>query len=233
MIEYCYDVYSQNGEDGLIEELLNRIKDVPKYFVEFGGWDGFHCSNVANLRENKGWDGVMFELDGNRVLSSPNIKLYDQAITSKNINSVFKKYKVPFNFGVLSIDIDGDDYYVWKKLKKEYKPAIVVIEYNFALSNDIPMVYEEQGLSQNKENVHNNYFNCNMLAMVYLGISKQYTPVEVINCNIIFVRNDLVKQTGIKKLSAKDFIKKHETKELSEMRALKTDNVKNRTWLHL
>jgi len=233
MEKYLKDVYSQNGEDGIIDEIINRVGSIPKYFVEFGAWDGFHCSNAANLRENKGWDGVMFELDGNKVLENKNenIKLYDQAITSENINQVFKDHNVPSSFGLLSIDIDVDDWYVWKALNKKYKPFIVVIEYNYHLDNAEPMVYVEQGLNQTRSNVHHNYFNSNLLAMCELGISKGYIVAAVVNCNIIFVRKDLQNKVGIEPLSARGVVKKYESKDLCVEREYKTEKIKHsREW---
>ena len=228
MEKYIKDVYSQNGEDGIIQELLNRIGSINKYFVEFGAWDGFHCSNAANLRENYGWTGVMFELDGNKAVEG---LVYDQAITSENINEVFKTHNVPATFGLLSIDIDGDDWYVWKALNKKYKPYIVVIEYNYHLDNTDPMVYIEQGLNQTRSNVHHNYFNSNLLAMCELGIKKGYIVAAVINCNIIFVRKDLQNKVGIEPLSARGVVKKYESKELSAEREYKTEKIKHsREW---
>ncbi len=228
MTEYAHDIYSQNGEDGIIEEIINRIGTVPKYFVEFGGWDGFHCSNAANLRENKGWVGVMFELDGNKAVEG---LVYDQAITSENVNEIFETYNVPGVFGLLSIDIDGDDYYVWKKLDKKYNPAIVVIEYNYHLDNSEPMIYIEQGLNQTRSNVYHNYFNSNLLAMCELGISKGYVVAAVVNCNIIFVRKDLQKRAGIESLTASDVVKKYESRELKEEREYKTEKIKYMGWV--
>ena len=206
MLEFKRNVNSQFGEDGIIEELVNRLQP-PKFYVEFGAWDGLHLSNVANLRDSHGWKGRMFELDGNRVLKqfkAQEWNLFDQSIYSDNINQVFNKHNVPPNFGVLSIDIDGDDYYVWKALDKKYRPEIVVIEFNNHLPNTETLIYQEQKEKQNKFNIHRYYYNCNLKAMLELAEMKGYTFVCNTQCNAIFVLN--FDKLGIPKKSKEEIL---------------------------
>ena len=174
----------------------------------------------------------MFEMDESKVFENKNngIKLYAETITSDNINKVFKKYNVPKDIGLLSIDIDGDDWYVWNKLDKKYKPSIVIIEYNFALDNSFPMIYIEQKEKQTRSNVHNNYFNCNLLAMANLGVSKGYSIACVVHCNIIFIRNDLFNNIGIQYLTPLEIVDKYENESIRAMREIKTNLIKNLEW---
>lgn len=126
--------YSQNGEDGIIQEILNRISLVPDYFVEFGVESGLEC-NGRFLYES-GWKGMMIEGNENfyRQLRNNydihNLRTVHSFITKDNIVDIFKNNLVPKDLGLLSIDIDGNDYWVLKEILKEYKPIVIVAEYN-------------------------------------------------------------------------------------------------------
>lgn len=113
--------HSQNGEQGIIDEALKRIKPTLKVAVEFGGADGYYCSNTAHLRE-QGWKVNMYDL--NEVPDLVTAK----EITVKNINELPK-------CTVLSIDTDGADYLLWKAYNG--KPDIMIIEINSGLNPDI------------------------------------------------------------------------------------------------
>ena len=67
--------FCQNGEDGVIEYIFKVVSPMNKYYVEFGGWDGIHLSNTANLRINNGWNGLLLEGNKDKVLSMKNPKL--------------------------------------------------------------------------------------------------------------------------------------------------------------
>jgi hypothetical protein len=141
---YGFNVHSQNGEDGIIQECLTRIGLGKGVAVEFGGADGFFCSNTAILRKF-GWVVHMYDLE-------PNSHVEMLAITPENVNELPK-------CDVLSIDIDGNDYAVWREY--EGKPAIVVIEIN---SSYKPGVYI---ISDPAEGT-------TYTPMVELGLSKGY-----------------------------------------------------------
>ena len=118
-------VYSQGGEDGVLQRLFERIGIRHRYFVEFGAWDGLHLSNSANLRLHHDWAGLLMEgsdrADGELV--------HRERVDAENIESLFDRYGVPWDFDLLSIDIDGNDYWVWKALDR-YQPRVVIVEYN-------------------------------------------------------------------------------------------------------
>jgi len=167
-------------------EIFNRIKIFNKFYIEFGAWDGLILSNTANLRLNKKWDGILFELDICKVNSVKLSNLYCEKISSDNINEIFRKYKVPFDFGLLSIDIDGNDSYCWQSLSDEYKPNIVIIEFNPGLPNKIPIRIKE-----NEADVNRGYFGSNINHLYDLGINKGYEFVTITDWNIIFIRKEL------------------------------------------
>ena len=128
-------IISQNGEDGIIEAIFHRIGTINKYYVEFGVEDGLQC-NTGYLAAFKDWSGLMIESNikmykklVNNYSHLPKIKIAHHYITKDNINTVFREMNVPNEFDLLSIDIDGNDYWVWKALQ-DYKPRVVIIEYN-------------------------------------------------------------------------------------------------------
>lgn len=130
--------YSQNGEDGMIEEILRRI-GVPKdgYFVEFGANDGSE-TNCGYLAFYKRWGGLFieplaepFETLKKNFEKFPAVRCVKSMVTPENIEAVFEEAYVPKTLDLLSIDIDGEDYWVWKALEK-WRPKVVVIEYNAA-----------------------------------------------------------------------------------------------------
>jgi hypothetical protein len=202
---YKKKVFCQLGEDGIIEEIFKTIGTTNKYYVEFGGWDGIYLSNTANLRINKGWTGLLLEGNKDKVLSVENrqeLNLQHEWITKDNINQLFDKYNVPKSFDFLSIDIDGDDYYVWKALN--YKPRVVVIETNPGICNDVPLT-----IIEGKTNVHNNnYFGANLHAFLDLANEKGYTFLTIDEYNVFFILNDEFSKFNIEKLSKLEILNK-------------------------
>jgi hypothetical protein len=157
--KYAHNVYSQNGEDGILLEIFMRIGGASTA-VEFGAADGYWCSNIRNLMDNYGFDGCQFDIE----TTNPEVKKI--AITPENVND-----ELPEKCDLLSIDIDGNDFNVWRAYKG--RAEVVVIEIN----SDIPpdqKVYDK-GTS---------YF-----PMVLLGIAKGYTLLCHTG-NLIFIRNE-------------------------------------------
>jgi hypothetical protein len=117
--------YSQGGEDGVLLRLFEKIGIRHRYFVEFGAWDGVHLSNTANLRLNHGWSGLLLEgsdrADGELVKRAH--------VHAENVEALFRENDVPRDFDLLSIDIDGNDYWVWKAIES-FTPRVVIVEYN-------------------------------------------------------------------------------------------------------
>lgn len=130
-------IYSQSGEDGSLACLFDTIGEQSRYFVEFGAKDGIQDSNTANLRLHGGWEGLLMDGDppggvppGEGALSSATEARVQQAFLDvENVNELFLRYGVPSEFDLLSIDIDGNDYWVWDALV-DFQPRVVVIEYN-------------------------------------------------------------------------------------------------------
>jgi hypothetical protein len=195
-------LFSQNGEDGVLNAILTAIGDSVRYFVEFGVGDGWSC-NCRLLAEAFDWSGLFLETGLNdfsflkqRYVNSRRVKCENIAVTPSNINQLFKKHNVPEKFGVLSIDIDGQDYWTWKALDEDYQPDVVVIEYNSALDPFISLVEEQDlqsGFSLGK------HWGASQKALVDLGMKKGYrlVHIEMAAVNLFFVREKTIQEKQI------------------------------------
>jgi hypothetical protein len=181
MVNIDQKIHSQNGEDGVLQEIYKNIGVKTKYFVEFGVEDGREC-NTRYLREHCGWTGLM--MDGR--FENKLINLQKEFITAENINDLFDKYEVPFEFDLLSIDIDGNDYWIWQKI--DHKPRVVIIEINADLGYT-----DKKVMRYNPEHVWagDYYYGASIQALIDLGKSKGYSLVYVErHCvNAFFVLN--------------------------------------------
>lgn len=181
-----YKIYSQNGEDGVISKIFDSIGLTNKFFVEFGVENGTEC-NTRHLREKLGWSGLMMDGSHENLV----INLRKEFITAENIVSLFEKYKVPIEFDFLSLDIDFNDWYVWKAISKKYSPRVVCIEYNSSHlpGEDKVVKYDPNGCWDGT-----NYFGASYTALVNLANSIGYTIVyaENMGVNLFFIRNDVL-----------------------------------------
>ena len=192
LLGYRKNVYSQNGEDGVVGELVKRFELKTGWFCEFGAWDGQHGSNTFNLLRN-GWRGVMIEGRPRRYrkLARTAAKYPDRLITRcayvtsepgpESLDGLLSDTPIPTDFELLSIDIDGPDWHVWNSLTT-YTPKIVIIEIN---SSYLPGVSAVHGESQGSS----------FSATVELGRRKGYQAVCHTG-NLFFVRDDLVDRLG-------------------------------------
>jgi hypothetical protein len=194
----CYEqrVFSQNGEDGIIKEILHRIGVKHGLFVEIGVEDGREC-NCARLVREAGWSGVFLEampemwanLQEN-YRAFPGVRCKQAAVTSRNIEQLLAAHDVPDDFDLLSIDIDGNDYWVWQAVQR-WQPRVVVIEYNAAFPPPTRWVMEEN-VDHRWDGT--NYYGASLTSLVLLGRQKGYTLVgtDSRGINAFFVRCELV-----------------------------------------
>jgi hypothetical protein len=143
------NVYSQLGEDGVISKILEVVPARNRWCVEFGAWDGIYLSNVCNLIRNQSYSAVLIEANkkkfkelqanyGNRTDVHVLNKLVGFS-SNDNLDSILQPLPIPVDFDFLSIDIDGNDYHVWKAIR-HFKPKIVCVEYNHTIPTEIEFV---------------------------------------------------------------------------------------------
>ncbi len=185
---YERSVYSQNGEDGILSKLVQLIHPKPGFCIEFGAFDGVTGSNTYMLRR-QGWDCLLLD----RGYDVPEYKLRKEYITAQNINQLFEKYNVPGQVDLMSIDIDFNDFYIWKAMEEKYNASIVLIEYNASIppTEDKVVKYHPYYIGDGT-----NYFGASILAMYRLGRAKGYSLVyaEETGTNLFFVRDEIIEE---------------------------------------
>ena len=129
-------VFSSAGEDGVIEKIFSIIEPTTKYSVEFGAGNGIRASNTRNMIINDGWSSLQIEGDPARARelaknfnAFPKVKAVEAWVWPGNIEILFEENGVPRDFDFLVIDIDSNDYYVWRAIQS-FRPKVVMIEVN-------------------------------------------------------------------------------------------------------
>jgi hypothetical protein len=187
---FARDVHSQCGEDGIIEAILARLPEHDRWAVEFGAWDGISLSNTAALAD-RGYARILIESDRarfkaltERFAPEPKTKPIFAAVGWEGVDTldvILNDTRVPRGFDVLSIDIDGNDYHVWKAIQV-YRPKLVVVEFNPTIRNGVEYVQEPVvGLRR----------GASISSLVALGKAKGYELAATTEFNAIFVRSAL------------------------------------------
>lgn len=200
--ETGFRVFSQYEEDGMLLYLFSLIGMNHKTFVEIGSDDGIN-SNCANLAFNFGWHGLF--LDGNETAIKRGRRFYQKyphpwmyqptfrcaRVTAENINDLVSEAGLSGDIGLLSVDVDGNDYWIWKALT-DVSPQVVIIETHVDLGlRNIVVPYDPNYSFPGK---HPLYHGASPLAMVKLAKEKGYRLVGAneLGFNFIFLRNDLL-----------------------------------------
>lgn len=195
LTEFELRCFSQNGEDGVIGEVLARVGKTTPFFVEFGSDRGVQ-GNCLFLADVLGWEGLFIEANppryrslARKYASQGRVTTMNAMVTPETIEQLFDRADVPQEFAVLSIDVDGQDYWIWQALER-YRPCLVVIEYNAALPPDRELV---QPLGYPVGWDGSDYFGASLAALCALAARKNYQLVhtELAAVNAFFVRADL------------------------------------------
>lgn len=136
---YRRDVTSQWGEDGIIAEIFRRIGVQSRLCVEFGAWDGKYLSNTWDLWHNHGWRAILIEGDPSKhaelsssVSAFPGVRAHCAYVAAEGetaLDAILDRLGVESPPDLLSIDIDGDDYWVLAAIER-FLPRVLVVEYN-------------------------------------------------------------------------------------------------------
>lgn len=186
--------FSQNGEDGVIAEIMRRIGVAHATFVEFGIESGAE-GNCVYLAEARGWSGLFMEGDSDhfarlerRYRDRDRIQTVKAMVGPDNINDLIRSAGFDDDLDLLSIDIDGNDYWVWEAVDV-VTPSVVCIEYNAHVAYGVRAV---QPFDPNAHWNGSSYYGASLAALEDLGREKGYTLVhtELAGVNAFFVRND-------------------------------------------
>jgi hypothetical protein len=197
LVRYGYKVYSQNDEDGIIAEIFRRIGTTNRTFIEFGVETGVECNTAKLLVE--GWRGLWIESNAASAaairrefapfIAGGKLVLEESLVTAENINALIGRSGFSGEIDFLSVDIDGNDYWVWKAIDV-VNPRVVAIEYNAALRPPMALVVPYQADAQWDGS---NHYGASLEALVRLGTAKNYRLVgcSIAGVNAFFVRADL------------------------------------------
>ena len=163
---YERSVHSQGGEDGVLAQIFDAIGVENRFFVEFGAWDGRRLSNTADLRLSHGWSGLLMDGDPERVSEV----VCQEFVTAENVEALFAKHEVPHRFDLLSIDIDGNEYWIWKAIR-DWRPRVVVIEYNVFFGRNVSKTMPYDPTHRWDETM---FHGASLLALEKLGREKGY-----------------------------------------------------------
>ncbi|MEJ8572832.1 hypothetical protein [Microbaculum marinum] len=189
-----YKVYSEGYEDGMIAEVFRRIGTTSRRFIEFGVQSGLECNTTFLLVQ--GWSGAWIEgsaasaREARTAFASFPVEIHNDFVTAENADELISRLADEAEPDLLSIDIDSNDYWVWKAITS-VRPRLVVIEYNATLPPHVrkTMAYDPRNTWDG-----GNYFGASLGALAALAETKGYALVgcSPAGVNAFFVRDDLL-----------------------------------------
>jgi len=194
-----FRVFSQWDEDGIIQYLIHHLPIRSKTFIEFGVED-YEESNTRFLLFKDHWQGMVLdanELDirfiqEDRLYWEFDLQAKQTWITRENVDSLVASAGFPRDVGLLSVDIDGNDYWVWEAIRS-IQPFIVIIEYNAIFGLHPVSVPYKEDFSKLSAHYSGLYYGCSLAALCHLAKQKGYIFVgkNAWNHNAFFVRADI------------------------------------------
>lgn len=196
-----FRIFSQWGEDGILQWLIHKIPIENKTFIEFGVED-YKEANTRFLLIKDNWSGMILDgskknmdaVKGEGIYWRHDLHAVHAFITAENINDLLNQSGFDKDLGILSVDIDGNDYWVLKAIT-EYKPRILVCEYNAVFGEHAAVtVPYKKDFFRTTEHYSNLYWGVSLSAIKLLAEEKGYTFIGTNSNanNAFFVRNDLV-----------------------------------------
>lgn len=196
-----FKIFSQFGDDGIIQWLIHNIDIDNEVFVEFGV-ENYKEANTKFLMFNNNWSGFVMDGSTENIENLKkqdyfwryNLKAKDAFITKENINDLLLEQNIESNVGLLHIDLDGNDYYIFDEINC-LSPNILILEYNslFGIQREISVPYRDD-FYRTKAHYSNLYFGASLKALHSLAYKKGFV---FIGCNqagnnAYFVRKDKV-----------------------------------------
>jgi hypothetical protein len=197
-----FKIFSQWGEDGIVHYLLRHVSVPNQIFVEFGV-ENYQEANTRWLVEGHNWSGLVLDgspqhvqaIKSDAIYWKHQLKAVSAFVDADNINRLIRDNGISGDIGLLSVDIDGMDYWVWKAIDV-ISPAIVIAEYNslFGPNQSVTVPYDP-GFVRQKAHFSWSYYGASLAALVGLGKTKGYSFVGSNSAgnNAFFVRKNLLR----------------------------------------
>ena len=205
-----FKVFSQGGEDGIIQFLTGKVPIENRVFIEFGV-ESYQEANTRFLLLNDDWKGLVIDgspenidriLNDRTAYARHDLTAKCGFITRENVNTLFRESGFAGDIGLLSIDVDGNDYWIWEAVES-VSPRIVVCEYNSVFGPDATVTIPyDPGFQRAKAHYSHLYFGASLPALCALAERKGYDFVgsNSMGTNAFFVRRDVA--YGLPKLTA-------------------------------
>ncbi len=199
-----FKVFSQWGDDGIIQFLIDYLEIKNQQFIEFGV-ENYREANTRYLLMNNNWRGLIFDASPKNIRTIKNDEIYwkheltavQAFITQENINDLILENDFSGEIGLLHIDIDGNDYWIWNQITA-VNPIIVIMEYNSVFGIDYPWTIPYHPKFFRTDYHHSNlYFGASLLALCDMAETKGYSFVA---CNSNGNNAYFVKKTHLKDL---------------------------------
>jgi hypothetical protein len=179
-----FKVFSQGGDDGIIQYLINKVHIANPTFIEFGVED-YVESNTRFLLKHDNWSGMVIDgaeknihyIQSDNIYFQHELKAVKAFITKDNINDIIASQGLQGEIGLLSIDIDGNDYWIWEAIRV-VEPVIVIMEYNsvFGIEKPVTVPYQHDFVRE-KAHYSHLYFGASLKAVCMLAAEKGYAFV--------------------------------------------------------
>jgi hypothetical protein len=199
--EVEFRVFSQFGDDGIIQWLIRQLPDLPRRFMEFGVED-YSESNTRFLMVNDNWHGLVMDGSAANIARLQRRKWFwrhdltarTRFLTRDNVDSLIGEWLAGQPLGLLHVDVDGNDYWLWEAIHCTL-PAIVILEYNALFGNEraITVPYDAN-FRRFDAHYSGQYFGASLPALTFLSRKRGY---EFLGCNragnnAYYVRSDLL-----------------------------------------
>ena len=201
--DYEFKIFSQAGEDGILQHIIDTIEIKNKTFIEFGVED-FNGSNCRFLMKQGNWSGFVIDnskkninkLKNYNYFWKYNLKAVCEFINKDNVENVLLESGFDRDLGILSIDIDGNDYFILENINY-FRPRILICEYNalFGHERKISIPYQSD-FNMTKAHYSNLYWGASLSAITYCANKKGYALVGTNSngVNAFYVRKDLLNE---------------------------------------
>jgi hypothetical protein len=193
-----FRVFSQFGDDGILQYIVSHLAGIPRTFVEFGVED-YAESNTRFLLMNNNWSGFIMDGSAEHMTAVTSAYYYwrhelvarPAFITVENVNGLLAQRPFP-DVGVLHIDVDGNDYWIWQAIDC-IKPPVVIVEYNSVLGPERPVsVPYAADFRRTQAHFSNLYWGASLPALAHLASAKGYALIGSNSAgnNAYFIRTD-------------------------------------------